>query len=299
MGIRRRQFLGSVAGTTGALVAGSASATPPSAADLDPVAIVPLGKDLKVSRIGLGTGMRGGQRQSNQTRIGYEAFERLALTAYDEGIRLFDLADMYGTHEFTAKALKGKPRDSYCLVTKIWWRKGGIPEEERPNADVVIKRFLKELDTDYVDLVQLHCTVSQEWTTTLKDQMAIMAKLKEQGLIRAHGTSCHSVGALQAAAKDPWIDIVHTRFNHDGTKMDKPQEDVEPALKKLRDAGKGLIAMKTVGEGLYRGDSEKIDTSLKYVFGSGLIDIAIVGAEKPEEVVDYKARVAKALKANA
>jgi aryl-alcohol dehydrogenase-like predicted oxidoreductase len=297
MEIRRRHFLGSVAGTTGALVAGNASAATPRAEDLDPVAIVPLGKDLKVSRIGLGTGMRGGQRQSNHTRMGYEAFERLALTAYDEGMRLFDVADMYGTHTFIAKALKGKPRDSYHLVTKIWWRKGGIPEQERPDADVVIKRFLKELDTDYLDLVQLHCTVSQEWTETLKDQMAIMAKLKEQGMIRAHGTSCHSVGALQAAAKDPWVDIVHTRFNHDGAKMDKPREDVAPALKKLREAGKGLIAMKTVGEGLYRGDSEKIDTSLRYVFGSGLIDVAIVGAEKPEEVIDYKARVAKALKA--
>ena len=46
------------------------------------------------------------------------------------------------------------------LITKIWWNHGGIPEPERPAADVVVARFLKELKTDYIDLLLLHCVTA-------------------------------------------------------------------------------------------------------------------------------------------
>ena len=62
----------------------------------------------------------------------------LSRQAYDKGIRFFDCADSYGTHPFTAAALKGIPREKYILSSKIWVSQGGIPEPERPDADVVI-----------------------------------------------------------------------------------------------------------------------------------------------------------------
>ena len=120
MKIPRREFLGTaVAGAAGALAAGGASQA--VAADVDPVGVAPLGKHLRVTRIGGGTGMRGGMRQTNQTRLGREKFEHLLNYTYDQGIRTFDLADLYGTHPYAGRVLKSKPRDDFVLVSKIWW----------------------------------------------------------------------------------------------------------------------------------------------------------------------------------
>src|SRR5262245_32449756 len=166
MNIKRREFLKRSAIGLSGMLAGSqftpAAETKP--ASFDPFESVKLGKTkLKVSRFCLGTGVRGGNRESNQTRMGKEKFEALIQGAYDRGIRLFDLADLYGTHPYLIPALKGIPRDNYQVITKIWFRPGGIPEKERPDADVVVQRFLKEIQTDYLDLVLLHCVESGNW----------------------------------------------------------------------------------------------------------------------------------------
>src|SRR5262249_31007901 len=134
----------------------------------DPYETVPLGKTkLKFSRFCLGTGVHGGNRQSNATRMGKEKFEALILGAYERGVRVFDLADLYGTHPFLIPALKNIPRRDYQVITKIWFRPGGIPDKERPDADVVVERFLKEIQTDYLDLVLLHCVESGSWPQEL------------------------------------------------------------------------------------------------------------------------------------
>lgn len=260
----------------------------------DPYERVPLGKTgIKVSRVGFGTGMRGGGRQSNQTRLGKETFEGLLQASYERGVRLFDAADLYGTHPYLAGALKKMPRKDYAIVSKIWWRRGGIPEQERPDADVVIERFLKELDTDYIDLILLHCVVSKKWPEELGTQMNILDKLKKKGLIRAHGVSCHSLEALEACVKEPWVDSVHARINAYGTKMDGPPEKVVPVLKDLHQAGKGVVGMKLIGEGSFRNSDEKRDESVRYVLGLGCVDAMVVGFEKIEEVDDFAARVRK------
>jgi len=80
-------------------------------------------------------------RQISQDRCA----ESIIRQAYEKGIRFFDCADSYGTHPFTAAALKGVPRESYTLSSKIWVAPGGYSETERPDADVVIDRFRKEL----------------------------------------------------------------------------------------------------------------------------------------------------------
>ena len=154
-------------------------------------------------------------------------------------------------------ALKGIPRDKFTIVTKIWFRSGGIPERERPDADVVVERFIKEVQTDYLDLVLLHCVESAKWPTELRRQMDLLAKLKEKGTIRAHGVSCHSLPALEAAVSEPWVDSVHARINPYGVKMDGPAEKVAPVLQQLCKAGKGVVGMKIIGEGQFGTDEER------------------------------------------
>ena len=294
MKLRRREFIHRTAlGVGGLIVAAPRPARAHSpAAYFDPYALVPLGKTpLKVSRFCLGTGMRGGQRASNHTRMGKQAFETLIRESFDRGTRLFDLADLYGTHPYVIPALKGIARDRYQIVSKVWFMPGSLPEPERPDADVVIARFLKELQTDYIDLVLLHCVTSAKWPEELRRQMDQLSQLKEKGYVRALGVSCHSLAALQAAAREPWVESVHTRINPYGMSMDGPPEKVAPVLKEIHDAGKGVVGMKIMGEGRLRNDDERRDASVRYALTLGCVDVLNVGCESMAEVDDLAARV--------
>jgi aryl-alcohol dehydrogenase-like predicted oxidoreductase len=262
----------------------------------DPLQIVSLGKSgLKTTLLGMGTGYSGFNRSSNITRNGVAA--SIIRQAYEKGIRFFDCADSYGTHPFTASALKGIPRDTYLLSSKIWVGQGGIPEPERPNADVVIDRFRKELNTDYLDLVQIHCMTDARWTDIQKKQMDILETLKAKNIIRAHGVSIHSLEAMEACVTNPWIDVVHVRINPFGEAMDnKDPAKVIPIIEKLHKEGKGIIGMKLIGNGAFRNDTGKIDASLKYVLGLGTVDMIIVGFELPEQIDNYIGRIENTLK---
>jgi aryl-alcohol dehydrogenase-like predicted oxidoreductase len=292
----RRDFLKYSAAAAGVVAVAPtfALAAETSAGKFDPFATVKLGNtDLKFSRVCMGTGVSGGMRQSNHTRMGREKCETLMRAAYERGVRVFDLADMYGTHPFVMSALKKIPRKDFNIITKIWFRPGGIPEKERPNADVAVERFLKEINTEYLDLVLLHCVVSPQWPEELQKQMEIMAKLKKKGVIRAHGVSCHSIEALEAAAREPWVDSVHARINPYGAKMDGPVEKVVAALKKISAAGKGVVGMKLIGEGDFRNSDERRDESVKFALGLGCVNVLNVGFEKAGEIDDFAARVRK------
>ncbi len=301
MRIKRREFLKRSALGLGVLAgAGLVGAAESSSSKYDPYETVPLGKSgLKVSRFCLGTGVRGGGRQSNQTRMGKEKFQALIRAAYDRGVRLYDLADLYGTHPFLVPALEGIPRGQYQIVSKIWFRPGGIPEKERPDANVVVHRFLKEIKTDYLDLVLLHCVESPTWPEELRKQMDLLEQLKQKGTIRAHGVSCHTIAALEAAANEPWVDSVHARINPYEMSMDGPVEKVVPVLKKLHAAGKGVVGMKIIGEGRLRDAEEKRDESARFVLGLGCVDVMNIGFEKPEEIDDFASRVRKVPRAQA
>ncbi|MCX6300913.1 MAG: aldo/keto reductase [Bacteroidia bacterium] len=302
MGIKnltRRQFLVTLSAGAGTVLFGSAATAMKSGRTViasDAFRMISLGKTgIKTTLLGMGTGFNGGNRSSTITRAG--TAESVIRYAYDKGIRYFDCADSYGTHPFTAKALKEIPREEYTLGTKIWVFPGTIPEPERPDADIVVDRFRKELNTDYLDIVQLHCMMSAEWTDEQKKQMDILETLKSKGIIRSHGVSVHSLEALKAAAASPWVDVIHVRINPFGITMDSNDPaDVVPILEMLHKSEKGVIGMKLIGNGSYRNDSEKIDQSLRFVLGLGTVDMIIIGFEHPEQIDNYTGRIDAALK---
>lgn len=294
----RRQFLQTTALGLGGWMAGSgrlrAEREVGTGEKLGAYDTVTLGRTgIRTSRVSMGTGVRGGNRESNHTRMGAEKAHRLIRDTYERGVRSFDLADLYGTHALIPPALEGVRRDDYMLISKIWWRPGGIPEAERPDADQVVERFLKELKTDYLDLVLLHCVEQEDWPTVLASQMEILAKLKQKGLIRAHGVSCHSLPSLEKVIDEPWVDSVHARINPFQMVMDGPPEEVGAVLKKIRAKGKGVVGMKIIGEGRLRNDEEKKDQSIAYAWAEGLVDMVTVGFEKLGEVDDFAMRLKK------
>jgi aryl-alcohol dehydrogenase-like predicted oxidoreductase len=222
--------------------------------------------------------------------MGKAKLESLIRESFDRGTRLFDLADGYGTHPYVIPALKGIPRADYLVVSKI-----GFPRRadnaDLPSAETTIARFLKELNTDYVDLVLLHAVSSGRWPEELRKPMDQLSEMKRKGYVRALGVSCHSIAALEAAATDPWVESVHARINPFGMSMDGTPDQVAPVLKRIHGAGKGVIGMKIAGEGRLRGDPEKLSESLKYSLTLGCVDVLNVGCESIAEVDDIAGRV--------
>ena len=298
--LSRRQFVtATITAAAGAVLLGKtglAFSADSAFASSDPYQVVNLGKSgIKTTLLGMGTGFSGYNRSSSITRAGVA--EGLIRQAYEKGIRFFDCADSYGTHKFAAAALKGFPRESYTLSSKMWVGNGGIPEPERPDADIVIDRFRKELNTEYLDLVQIHCMTESDWTDKQKKQMDILETLKAKKIIRAHGVSVHSLEAMEACVESEWVDVVHVRVNPYGEAMDrKNPAEVIPVIEKLHKAGKGVIGMKLIGNGKFRNEPDKIESSLKYVLGLGTINMIIVGFELPEQIDNYIGRVKNVLR---
>jgi aryl-alcohol dehydrogenase-like predicted oxidoreductase len=301
MRMQRREFLKrSAIGLGGVLIGsqlgaiempnptgGAASSVPRY---FDPFERVALGKTgLKVSRLCMGTGTSGVQKQSNQTRLGRDNLNRLLRDALERGIRTFDCADQYGSHPYLAAAMKNVPRDKYDIITKIRWQGG----EDEPDADVYVERFLKELNTDHIDLLLIHCVTSSTWPQEMRKQMDILSKYKEKGVLRALGASCHSIPALEAAAAEPWVDSVHTRINPYGMSMDGAPEKVVPVIKKIHAAGKGVVGMKIVGAGRLRADSDRRQESVKFALGLGCVSILNVGFESLDQIDNFVGHIQK------
>ena len=272
----------------------SCSSTPVST---NPLQKIKLGNSgIETTLLGIGTGIHATNRTCFLTKQDKQKSLALLQHAYDRGIRNFDCADTYGTHGLMAEALTNMERGKLTITSKIWFQGGGIPEPERPDADVVIERFRKELNTDYIDLVQIHCMVDENWTETMKPQMNILDDLKAKGIIRAHGVSVHSLDAMKAAVKSPWVDVIHVRINPYGIAMDKPDPaEVVEVIHQLHESGKGVIGMKLVGNGKLRNDSKKIDNSLRFVLGLGSVNMMIVGFEEKKQINNYLERIELAL----
>jgi len=297
--LNRRQFLGALTlGTAHLMFHNPLYGATGRFTSMDPLQRVVLGKTgIKPTLLGVGTGIHGGNRSSFLVRQDRAKSIATLRYAYERGIRMFDCADTYGTHGIVAEALKGMDREEIVLTSKIWTREGGIPEPERPDANIVIDRFRKELKVDYIDVVQLHCMEDAQWTDGERRQMDIMEDLKAKGIIRAHGTSVHTLEAMMAGVKDPWVDVLHARINPFGIAMDRPDPaEVVEVIHQMHSSGRGVIGMKLVGDGQLRDESEKIDQALRFVLGLGSVDMIIVGFESEIQIDNYLDRMEVALK---
>ena len=122
----RRSFLktGLAAGAMATVGTFSLGATKPTATDT-----VVLGRSkIKVTRLAFGTGTDSG---AVQAALGQQEFTRLVRYAHDRGIRFFETAEAYQTPAMLGEALKGLPRDSYQLMSKVTTFHEGIDAQAK------------------------------------------------------------------------------------------------------------------------------------------------------------------------
>ena len=239
---------------------------------------------IKTSRLAMGTGTVGTGHHSHQTALGIQGLSDLLLNGYDHGLRFFDAADSYGSHPHVAEALKHVPRDKVTVLSKSWAR-----DANGMRAD--LDRFRKELGTDYLDVCLMHCVTEADWTDRFRGAMDVLSEAKQKGIIRAHGCSCHSIEALRAAAKSPWVEIDLARINPVGAAMDADPATVVSVLKEMKSAGKAVVGMKILGQGALR---DRQDEGIKYALSLGLLDAFTIGAENKQEQEDLIRRISAA-----
>jgi len=239
---------------------------------------------IKTSRLAMGTGTVGYEHHSHQTALGVKGLSELLLNGYDKGLRFFDAADTYGSHPHVAEALKHVPRDKVTVLTKTWSR-----DAAGVRAD--LDRFRRELGTDYLDICLMHCLTESDWTDRYRGAMDVLSEAKQKGIIRAHGCSCHSIEALRAAAKSPWVEVDLARINPVGAIMDSDPATVVGVLKEMKSAGKAVVGMKILGQGALR---DRQDEAIKFALSLSVLDAFTIGAESKQEQEDLVRRIAAA-----
>ncbi len=278
--MQRREFLHLGLNAAGAALL---KAAPGGKEAADRILLGPM--KVPVTRLAVGTGTNGVGGSSNQTRkLGLGGLADLLEAACDRGVRFWDSADQYGTHPHLRHALRRVPREKVAILTKT---RASTAAEMRADLD----RFRRELNTDYIDILLLHCMIAGDWPERMKPVMDVIVGARERGIVRTHGVSCHSLAALSAAAADPWTQVILARINPAGAVMDGPPESVVPVLRKAKAAGKGVIGMKILGVGRLRS---RADECLRYALTLECVDCFTIGVESREELEDLIARIGRA-----
>jgi aryl-alcohol dehydrogenase-like predicted oxidoreductase len=245
--------------------------------------LVTLGKsDIKVTRLALGTGSFNGHIQQ---QIGQEGLTRLVHYAYDRGIRFFETAESYGqSQQMLAVALKGIPRETYVLMTKVTTDEGVDPH-------VRFEQLRRNSNTDYFDIMLLHWQHTGTWPEDTRHWQDAILEAEQKKTILSHGASVHGLPALRRVPGNQFLQIAMIRMNHKGVRMDAEEHDadvlgdVNEVLEHTRQArkeGMGVISMKLVGEGVF--NQEDRQRAMRFAFKNAGVDSVTVGYKSNAEI---------------
>jgi predicted aldo/keto reductase-like oxidoreductase len=279
--ISRRQFL--KAGAAAGAIAGIASkplfAERSSADDW-----VTLGKSgVKVTRLAFGTGSRNG---ATQQQLGQKEFTRQVRYAYERGIRFFETSESYGaSQQMLGAALKGLPRDSYKLMTKV-------TTSDYPDPVKKLDELRRNSDTEYFDIMLLHWQHTGTWVKDSERWQDAILEAQSKQTIMTHGASVHGLPALRQVPGFNWLDVAMIRMNHKGAAMDNETDvgntqgnvsAVVAQVQKTHAAGIGIISMKLIGEGAFTERSDR-QQAMRYAFRNAGVDCVTVGYKNTAEI---------------
>jgi len=242
-----------------------------------------LGKtNIEVSRMAMGTGTNGTGMGTNQSRkLGIKGLSDLLRAGFERGIFFWDSADRYGTHPHLKEALKYIPREKVVILSKTC-----ASTDKQMKAD--LDWFRKELNTDYIDIVLLHCMTARNWPLERQGAMDILSQAKENKIIRAHGVSCHTLEALQSADASPWVQIDLARINPAGVEMDADVPTVTKILKQMSKSGKAVMGMKILDAGKL---ANRMDECLRFAIAQEYMDCFTIGVESIDQLLDLEKRL--------
>jgi predicted aldo/keto reductase-like oxidoreductase len=276
----RRDFIktGVAAGTLA-----SVGSLPVQAARATATDKVTLGNSgLQVTRLAFGTGSNNGHVQRS---LGQEQFTKLVRYAYDRGIRFFETAEAYVTPAMLGEALKGLPRDSYQLMTKVTTDHGVDPK-------VRFDEMRKISQTEYFDIMLLHWQHTPNWVSETSRWQDGILEAQSKEIIKKRGASVHGLPALRQVPGNKFLEVAMIRMNHDGTRMDGaiPDDDnpgnvseVVQHVQQVKKEGMGVISMKLVGDGKFTRHEDRL-AAMKFAFRNAGIDCATVGFKSSQEV---------------
>jgi predicted aldo/keto reductase-like oxidoreductase len=278
--MNRRHFLAAASAFAGATACTRLLAAPARKSAADRIRLGPM--QVEVSRLAQASGTNGVGGSSNQTRkLGIQGLAALFQAAYDQGITFWDSADQYGSHPHVREALTRVPREKVTILTKTH---ATTAAEMRRDLD----RFRRELGTDYIDVLLLHCMTDADWPARRRGAMDVISEAREKRIVRTHGVSCHTIEALRTSARTPWVQVQLARINPAGVAMDADPRTVTAVLREMKTAGKGVIGMKILGAGRLRN---RVDEMLRFALSLDCVDCFTIGAEDRAEMLDLVRRI--------
>ena len=180
----------------------------------------------------------------------------LVAAAFDAGIDAFDTADVYGIGDgerALATALRGHPRETYFIASKVFFPMSDAPEDRglsRAHILDSIDRSLGRLETDHLDLYQCH---RFDPDIPLEETVQTLGELVLEGKIRAWGTSVWSAGELRQAtevAESLGVAGPSSEQPRYNLLCQEPEDEIFPACS---DLGLGTLTWSPLAQGFLTG----------------------------------------------
>jgi len=242
----------------------------------------PLGKTgVQVPIIGYGTAPLGKIKVMDAPMI--KKSEALLNHAIDVGITYLDTSPDYGSQPKVGQVMKTR-RDEVFLATKL---------NKRRKDDVLaeIQQNLKELQTDHIDLIQVHAVNAMadlEAALAPDGALAAIEEARRQGMVRFVGITGHARPSVLAHALQRYdFDTVLVALGIIDRLVTGPEEALLPVA---QEKGVGVIAMKVFGH----GEIKQRSMALRYSLGLPGVSLAILGMEE-EAQIDENVKLAQSL----
>jgi aryl-alcohol dehydrogenase-like predicted oxidoreductase len=226
----------------------------------------------EVTVVGLGTNNFGGRCDLERTRAVIDA-------ALDEGINLFDTADIYSqglSESYIGEVLEGR-RDRVVLATKFGSPMDDGPDLPRGSRDYIrwaVEGSLKRLRTDTIDLYQMHVP---DPATPIEETLGALNELVVEGKVRWIGSSNFDAAQIEEAdrvARERGFARFVSAQNHYSFVHREAEDAILPTCARL---GIGQLPYFPLASGLLTG---------KYVRGEEATEGRLAGRDIPEEQFD-------------
>ena len=186
------------------------------------------------------------------------------------GVNFIDTARGYTvSEEYLGNALKGR-REKFYIATKSMSR-----DYESMKRDIEIS--LKNIQTDYLDLYQMHNVKPAEYDTLFGEDKAYRALLeaKEQGKIKHIGITSHGLETVEKAVESDKFETIQFPYNI-------VENQADEVFKRAYEKGVGTIVMKPLAGGAIDDGT----LAMKYLLSREYIDVAIPGMDSPQQVIE-------------